>query len=137
MPSAKSTKKVSADLSEAPKVLAHGYDGATWVEIAVDSNGVVQVNSGATALTAGRKLVAVTNTAIVLGSAACRTIWINALTTNANVVVIGGSGVVFTEASRTGKILYPGDGMTIDIDNLSKLYVNGTANDGISFSYTT
>lgn len=137
MPSTKSTKDITAALAEAPAVLVYGWDGSTWVEIAVDSNGVVQVNSGATALTAGRKVVAVTNTAIVLGSVACRTIWINALTTNGDVVVIGGPGVVFTEASRTGKILYPGDGITIDIDNLSRIYVNGTANDGISFSYTT
>lgn len=43
MPSAKSTTKVSADLSEAPKVLAHGYDGSTWVEIAVDANGYIQI----------------------------------------------------------------------------------------------
>lgn len=93
--------------------------------------------SRASGLQDSRKVVAVTNTAIVIGSGACLTVWINALTGNSDVVVVGGSGVVFTLASRTGKILYPGDGMTIEIDNLSRIYVNGTANDGISFSYTT
>ena len=95
------------------------------------------IGGTATALTAGRKVVAVTNTAIVLGSAACKTVWINAIVGNGDVVVIGGASVVFTAASRTGKILYPGDGMTISIDNLDALYVNGTAGDGITMSYTT
>lgn len=138
MGQAKNTKDVNIGDIATGEVQIYGYDGAVWREIAVDSNGNIQIEHALpTGLTPGRKVVAVTNTAIVLGSAACRTIWINALTINTTVVVIGDSGVVFTEATRTGKILYPGDGMTIDIDNLSRIYVNGTANDGVSFSYTT
>lgn len=93
------------------------------------------IGGSATSMTEGRKVVAVTNTAVVLGSGACKTIFINALTTNSNVVVVGGAGVIFTEATRTGKILYPGDGITVSINDLSKIYINGTAGDGVSFSY--
>lgn len=95
--------------------------------------------SRASGLQDGRKVVAVTNTAIVIGSGACLTVWITALTNNSgdDVVVIGGSGVVHILASRTGRVLYPGDGMVIEIDNLSRIYLNGVAGDGVSFSYTT
>ena len=96
------------------------------------------IGGGATALTAGRKAVVVTNTAIVLGSAACKTIFINAFVSNSDIIVVGGSSVVYSpEGSRTGKVLYPGDSLTISIDNISKIYINGTANDGITFSFTT
>lgn len=90
-------------------------------------------------LSDSRQVVAVTNTPIAIGSGACLIVWITALIGNSgdDVVVIGGSGVVHTLASRTGKALYPGDGMTIEIDNLSKIFLNGVAGDGISFVYTT
>lgn len=95
------------------------------------------IGGGASTMTSGRKAVAVTDTAIVLGSAACKTIFITALTTNAGPIVIGGSGVVFSEATRTGKIMYPGDSITVSIDNLDSVYINGPAGDGVSFTYTT
>lgn len=95
------------------------------------------ISGGATTLSDGRKVVAVNDTAISLGSATCKTIFITALIGNTNPVVIGGSGVVYNEATRTGKLMYPGDAMTISIDNLSKVFVNGVAGDGVSFSYTS
>jgi len=92
---------------------------------------------GAGTITSGRKVVSVTNTAVALGSATCKVIFITALIGNTDAVVIGGASVVHTEASRTGKLLYPGDSMTISIDNLGDVFVNGVANDGVSFAYTT
>ncbi len=88
-----------------------------------------------TAITAGRKVVAVSDTAIVLGSAACTTIFITALTGNQNPIVVGDSGVIFTEATRTGAVLHGGQGLTINIDNLDTIFINGVAGDGVSFSY--
>jgi hypothetical protein len=95
------------------------------------------VGASATAMTSGRKVVAVTNTALALGSAACKTVFITALVTNSDVIVVGGSSVVFTEASRTGKVMYPGDYLTTSIDNIDSIFINGTAGDGCSFTYTT
>ena len=99
-------------------------------------NAINSIGGSATSMSEGRKVVAVTNTAIALGSALCKTIFITALTTNSDIIVVGGSGVIFTEASRTGKVLYPGDYLTVSIDDLSKVFINGTATSGISFSYT-
>lgn len=90
-----------------------------------------------TGITPGRKVVSVTGTAIVLGSATCKEVTITALTSNVDVVVIGNASVVFTLATRTGTILYPGDSFVVAIDNISKLYVNGTSADGVTFNYTT
>lgn len=92
--------------------------------------------SSASTLKSGRMVVAVTNTAIAIGTAACQTVFITALTTNSGIVVVGGNDVVATEATRTGKVMYPGDTITISIDNLAKIFINGTANDGVSFTYT-
>lgn len=93
------------------------------------------VGAGAQSLIAGRAVVSVTNTAIALGGdVECQTIFITALTTNTDVVVVG-EGAIYTEASRTGKILYPGDTITVSIPNLNKAFINALANDGVSFAY--
>lgn len=110
---------------------------AILAELAAISSALGSVGAGASALVDGRQVVAVTDTPIALGSGACKTIFITALTTNSDVVVIGGATVDFTLATRTGKVMYPGDSLTISIDNLSKVFINGTANDGVSFSYLT
>lgn len=95
------------------------------------------IGGNASTLSDGRQVVSVTNTPIAIGSGACKTIFITALITNTNPIMIGGSSVVYTEATRTGKLMYPGDALTISIDNLSKVYINGVANDGVSYSYTS
>lgn len=98
-------------------------------------NAINSIGGGATVLGQGRKVVSVTNTAIVLGSQAVKTVHVTALTTNTDVIVWGGSGIIFTEGSRIGSVLYPGDKVDISIDDLSKIFINGNANDGITFTY--
>lgn len=89
-----------------------------------------------TTLGSGRKVVAVTGTAVVLGaSTTTRRVIISALTTNSDVVVVGGSGIIFGGGGNEGLVLFPGGGATFEIDNLNKVYVNGTMNDGVSFVY--
>lgn len=95
------------------------------------------IGGGATTMGSGRKVVAVTNTAVALStSQACKTVFITALIGNTNPVVVGGSGVIYTEAVRTGKLMYPGDSITISIANLEDIFINGEANDGVSYAYT-
>lgn len=85
----------------------------------------------------GRKVVSVTNTAVALAtSGTCEEVFITALTTNVDVVVIGGPGVIFTEATRTGRAMNPGDSIVLKIHDLKRVYVNGTAADGVSYTYT-
>jgi len=94
------------------------------------------IGGDVTTLGQGRKTVAVTNTAIVLGSGAVKTVHLTALTGNSDVIVWGGTGIVYSpEGSRLGSVLYPGDKVDIPIDNLSKIYINGVAGDGVTFTY--
>ena len=86
----------------------------------------------------GRKVVAVTDTAVRLSADKyCEEVFITALTTNTDVIVIGGPGVIFTEATRTGRAMNPGDSIVLKIHNLKDVWLNGTANDGVSFTYTS
>lgn len=112
---------------------------SSTIEVTLDDilAAIESLGGSSTAMSDGRKSVAVTGTAIALGSAVSKVVFITAFVGNSGPVVIGGSTVVFTEATRTGKLLFPGDSMTVSIDNLSKLYVNGTSGDGVTFSYTT
>lgn len=85
----------------------------------------------------GRKVVSVTNTAVRLSDdQLCEEVFITALSTNTEVIVIGGPSVVFTEATRTGRAMNPGDSIVLKIHNLKNVWLNGTASDGVSFTYT-
>jgi len=90
-------------------------------------------------ITNGRKVVAVSNTALAIApSARSQVVFITALPGNSTYIVVGGTGLVFSPAtSTTGKILYAGDSITIEIDDVSKIFINGTANDGVTFAYTS
>lgn len=88
----------------------------------------------------GRKAIAADNTAVALvaSSTKCKQLFITAEVDNTEPVVIGGSAVVYNPTgSRTGKLLYAGDSITIDINDVSKVYINGKANDGVTFTYTS
>lgn len=100
-------------------------------------DGILSLGGSASAMTSARKVVSVTNTALAIGSAPCKVVFITALSTNSDLIVIGGSATVFTEATRTGKVMYAGDTITVAIDNLDSIFVNGTAGDGVSFAFTT
>lgn len=85
----------------------------------------------------GRKVVSVTNTAVKLAAdKLCEEVFITALTTNVDMVVIGGPGVIYTEAIRTGRMMNPGDSIVLKIHNLKDVFLNGAAGDGVAFTYT-
>ena len=84
-----------------------------------------------TSVATGQTSVAVTNTAVQLAANALGlgmvTIYANAA--NAAAVAIGGS----TVTTANGLILAAGKAAIIAVDNTNRLYVNGTAGDGISW----
>jgi len=83
-----------------------------------------------TASFAGQKVVAVTNTAIAIStSQAVSGVIIQALAANTNNIYVGPS----TVTTANGFELQPGQATSVAIDNLSKIYINGTATDGICF----
>lgn len=66
---------------------------------------------------------------------AIKEVTLTALAGNAGTVVIGGNTVVASLATRTGTPLNKDDSCTIEIDDLSDVYMDATnANDGVSFS---
>lgn len=78
----------------------------------------------------GQKLVAVTNTAVALSAAAAVVgVIISGLAANAGNVYVGPSGVT----TGTGFELQPGQATSIAIDDVAKVFVNGTAGDGVSW----
>jgi|SRR5579863_8907220 len=84
---------------------------------------------------AGQTKISVTGTAVQLASNALTTgVILTASLTNVNPSVIGDSGVTnTTNGSGNGYILSPGASVSVAVSNTNVLYVNGTANDVLSF----
>ena len=93
----------------------------------------------------GRKTSTTPGTAVKLIAAAttCKRVIITALESNDNVVVIGGSGVLAGTNNdggntRTGIPLFMNQAAVVDIDDVSKLYLDViTSGNGVSFVYLT
>ena len=89
-------------------------------------------------ITSGRKTVGTAGTreTLVASSTRARRVEITAETDNTGVVVVGGSTVVAAQASRVGTPLNPGDTMTIEIDDLQKIYLDSTVSgDGVTYNF--
>lgn len=85
----------------------------------------------------GRKTITTLNTAVKLAAdELAEDIFITALVDNSDAIVIGDASVVYTLATRTGKPLQPGESIVLRVRNLNKIWINGKADEGVSFSYT-
>lgn len=80
------------------------------------------------------KLVTATGTAVAIGSSVVAAVaMIKARRANAGTVYMGTSAVTNDETPATGGFqLDPGDAIVVSGTNLSTLYVNGTAGDGVT-----
>lgn len=125
-----------------------GYDiiTATRYPIPLASGGASVLISGSvttaspiTGIATGRTTVTTAGTRVVLAaSTACKKIDIQALASNTDVVVIGGTSVVAAIGTRQGIALYPGDTYTIDIDNLNDVNLDSVVSgEGVSYTYYT
>lgn len=86
----------------------------------------------------GAKAVAAgpTRTALASSSTPCRRLTVKAHVANANILYLGLSTVTAdTNATTGGFQLSPGEAMTIGIDDVSSVYIHGTAGEGASFAY--
>jgi len=79
--------------------------------------------------------VSVTGTAVVLHAAqACQVAMVKARKANVGTVYVGTSSVTNDETAGTGGLqLSPGDVITFSETDLSHLYINGAAGDGVSY----
>lgn len=108
-----------------------GFDAAGAIRrIAVNSSGVLSAETGAAVLN-GQKTVAVSSTAVSISAsqAVKNGVIVQALAGNAGNVVVGSSSVT----TVNGYQLQPGQATSVAVSDLSAVYVNGTAGDGVCF----
>ena len=107
--------------------------------IAATQSGTWTVQHSSTGMGDGRKTVATAGTAEALaGSTAAKTVVITAELDNTGLVVVGGSTVVATLATRRGTPLSAGDTIAMPIDNLADVFLDVTVSgDGVTYSFTT
>jgi hypothetical protein len=118
---------VSSVDSETPvPIQANPTTGAQFVETTATLAGTPIV---------GQAAIAETGTAVQLGdNDLTQGVTISALSTNAAVISVGASTVNNTvDGSGNGFILEKGEKVFIQVANTNDLYVNGTANDVVSF----
>lgn len=99
----------------------------------------VQTTSSITGIGHGVTTVTAAGTDEVLaGSTACKRVTIQAQTDNTGKIAVGASGVDATVATGDGVLLDAGDVFELDIDDLSKIYIDATVSgDGVRYCYFT
>jgi len=66
----------------------------------------------------------------------CRRITVKALVGNTHTLYVGLAGVTTDASNSTGGFqMEPGESFTFGIDDVSKVYIHGTAGEGASFAY--
>lgn len=88
----------------------------------------------------GRTVVTTAGTAVQLSTSNTRifSVAIQAETDNTGVIVVGDSSVVAAQATRKGLALNAGDTVTLDVAQLSNIYLDSTVNgDGVTYLVAT
>jgi hypothetical protein len=85
----------------------------------------------------GRKTVTTPGTAVVLAtSTSIKEVTCTAELDNTDVVCVGGSTVIAALATRRGIPLYPGDSVTLIVNDLAIVYIDAmVATEGVTFLY--
>lgn len=85
----------------------------------------------------GRTTVTTAGTRVALASStSCKKVTIQALATNTDVIVIGGSTVVAAEGTRRGIALTPFNSAVIQVDNLADISIDSVVSgEGVSYIY--
>jgi len=108
------------------------------LKVGADSGGVMSELILPSTIVDGRKTVVAAGTAekLVATATACRQVTITALLTNNDYVVVGSSTVVAASGTRRGIPLVAGQSITMDIDDVSKIYIDAVVTgEGVSFMY--
>lgn len=72
----------------------------------------------------------------IAASTPAKVVIIQAQTDNTGAIAVGGAGVLATVATGTGVLLYAGDSITLEVDNLADVYIDATVQDeGVRFAY--
>lgn len=111
----------------------------TGIVLATGSAIIGRVGHDITGIGHGRKVVTTAGTDVVLAaSTVAKVVIIMAETDNTGIIVVGGSGVDWTLATRTGITLSPGESVTLEVDNLNDVYIDAAVSgDGVTYTYLT
>jgi hypothetical protein len=96
--------------------------------------------SSNTTVADGRTVVTTAGTRVQLSTSNARVgaVAIQAETDNTGVIVVGGSTVVASQATRRGIALSAGEVVSLDVDQLSDIYLDSTVNgDGVNYVVTS
>lgn len=94
------------------------------------------LDNPASGLSVGRQTVTTAGTAVQLSTSTSRivAVMIQAETDNTGYIVVGDSTVVAALATRKGIALAAGDSVTLDVSQLSTVYIDSTVNtDGVTY----
>lgn len=111
----------------------------TGVVLAAGSAIIGRVGHDVTGIGHGVMTVTTAGTDLVLAtSTACKLVILQAQTDNTSTVAVGASGVDATVATGTGILLYPGEVIILQVDNLADVYVDALVNgEGVRYTYLT
>ena len=103
------------------------------------SAAIGKVGHDITGIGHGVKVVTTAGTDVVLaGSTACKLVIIQAQTDNTSVIAVGATGVDATVATGTGILLYPGEVIVLQVDNLADVYIDSlVSGEGVRYTYLT
>lgn len=110
----------------------------TDIKAAITTAASSGASTPTTTITSGRKVVTTAGTSVKLIAVvtAIKEVVVTAETDNTSTIVVGGSTVVAAIATRQGTPLEAGDSITINIDDLSKVYIDSLVNgEGVTFTY--
>jgi len=111
--------------------------GGNGLSVPLSSSNPLPVTTSTvnTSITNGRTVTVSANVAVALASSTVvKEVIITAELDNTGVVVVGGSGVVSTLATRTGVPLNAGDSVTFQITNLNAINIAAVvATDGVTY----
>lgn len=113
-----------------------GADGAATD---VSATNPLPITHNVTGIGNGVKTVTTAGTDVALAaSTAAKKVIIQAQTDNTSIIAVGATGVDATIATGTGIILYPGDTITLECDNLADIFIDSLVNgEGVRFTYLT
>jgi hypothetical protein len=98
------------------------------VQNTVTVTGTVGTTPGAlTTIVSGTLTGATSGTPTQMAAQACKTLRLEAPWKNSDVVVVGESTIVVWSLTRQGLVLWPGDTIDIQIDNMNRLYYDALA----------
>lgn len=103
------------------------------------TNDIGRVGHNITGMGHGVTTVTTAGTDVALaGSTSCKRVVIQAQTDNTSLIAVGATGVDATIATGDGVVLYPGDAIELETDNLADIFIDSLVNgEGVRYTYFT